>query len=391
MSASFKTRDGAFSAAAALMAHERSGSDFVPVELPAAIAWAKENNVPLGNSGQALAAINSHRTKFGLPRFRVLQSKHQVRAAPPLSPALSTPVVQPASRAKALAASEDELLQIVATHSGTVTGLVTSEIAKWLLSLNTGNRPMEKGNADRFRTILREGRWQNTGEPIIVSHEGILNDGQHRLAAIVDTGIAAEMDVRFGIPRGAFNATGTAKRRSNSNVLSIEGYPNASCQAAIARLLRHYDARQMAQYRAQVEPAEVLRIVEAEDLIGEVAAKIQRFRFGPARTGPFGFVLVVAARSNPIEKVFAFADVVGTGLGQGEVDPAYRLHVKMRDAAMRRERWQQIDVAILTTKAWNARLHGNHHTPLRIVEADRTSAGFPKIAGGSDVLPAPTA
>ncbi len=52
--------------------------------------------------------------------------------------------------------------------------------------------------------MLREGRWLNTGEPIIVSREGILNDGQHRLLAIKETNMSAELDIRFGVPRVAF-------------------------------------------------------------------------------------------------------------------------------------------------------------------------------------------
>ena len=71
---------------------------------------------------------------------------------------------------------EDDLLDLVSNFSGTINCLVTSQIASWLLDLNTGNRPVLKAHVDRFRTILQTKRWQNTGEPIIVSREGVLND-----------------------------------------------------------------------------------------------------------------------------------------------------------------------------------------------------------------------
>jgi hypothetical protein len=280
---------------------------------------------------------------------------------------------------KPIAANENELLDLVASHTGTVTGLVTPEIAGWLLDLNTGNRPLNQKGVERFRKILGAAAWVNTGEPVIVSSEGILNDGQHRLTAIRSSGGSAELDVRFGVGRSAFHATGTGRRRTAGNVLSIEGYSNVSCQAAMARLMHHYDRGQMAQFRAQVENAEILGIVDADESLGQIAAMIQRSKFKPTRAAPFGFVLVVAARTAPIERVFEFAELVSSGVVQDESDPARRLHVKLRDVAMNKESLTQIDAAVLTSKAWNAWSEGQGLPFLRVTPGDRTSEGFPKV------------
>ena len=80
-----------------------------------------------------------------------------------------------------------------------LTGLVTPEIAGWLQEMNTGNRPLNQEAVERFRGILRNGQWMNTGEAIVVASNGTLNDGQHRLIAIQSCGIPAAVDVRFGI------------------------------------------------------------------------------------------------------------------------------------------------------------------------------------------------
>jgi hypothetical protein len=81
--------------------------------------------------------------------------------------------------------------------------------------------------------------------------------------------------------------------------------------------------------------------------------------------------------------VFAFADTVASGLARDESDPARRLHVRLRDAAMRRERLRPIDFAVVTAKSWNAWLGGDGSQTLRILDTDRTNAGFPKIATGA--------
>jgi hypothetical protein len=380
---SIRTRDGAFSVVGAVLAQEAAGSKVALIDLPGVWEWAKSNGLKVPRSDKALGPVNSARAANGLPRFVLRPSLARSEIAKPRRPP------SPPAPLRPIASTEDELLELVANHSGTVTGLVTADFATWLLALNTGNRNVMPENVARFRRMLQEGRWQNTGEPIIVSQEGILNDGQHRLIAIKDTGIAAEADVRFGVARVAFKATGTGKRRSSAQVLGIEGYSNTTTQASIARLMMAYDANQMATFRQRsVEADEVLAMVDSDDRIPEVAAKIRRLRFAPVRAGGFGFVLAIACRNTPSDKVFEFADLVASGLVSDETNPARRLHVRLRDAAMRRERKDQLDLALITAKAWNAWVQGQSIQAFRLSEADRTSEGFPVIRGAE---PAPLA
>ncbi len=64
-----------------------------------------------------------------------------------------------------------------------------------------------------------------------------------------------------------------------------------------------------------------------------------------------------------------------------EGDATRRLHVRLRDAAMAKERLPQLDVAVLTVRAWNAWVAGRPLQQLRVGEADRTAKGFPKVVG----------
>ncbi|MBE7181667.1 MAG: hypothetical protein INR71_10760 [Terriglobus roseus] len=352
-------------------ARQISASKAEPIDHAAAVDWAKANGVRAAPSETFQARLNTRRAQLGLPRF-LIKTKPRLR--------LITEPAAPRVAIKALARTEDELLSLVTTHDGTITCKVTPEIAGWLLSLNTGNRPVMKSNLDRFRAILKTDRWQNTGEPIIVSREGVLNDGQHRLLAIRDTKITAELDVRFGVPRDAFYVTGFGKRRTTAHVLGVEGYSNTSCQASIARLLWAYDSGQMGTVRQSIlEPDETLKIVGENDHIGHVAARVQRLRFAPCRCGGFGFTLVLAARKLPMDRIFEFADLANTGLAGDLNSPTYRLHQKLGEMRAKRERIGQVDLAALTIKAWNAWITGGGLAPMRLTDADRTSAGFPQL------------
>ena len=371
MSSSARTKDASFRS----VAPSRSASKHEPIDRAAALEWAKANGVKPAPSDNFQQRLNSRRAELGLPRF-IIDTRPQLKVVTQQDkPKQAAPVVKP------LAMSESELVELVTDHSGTITCQVTPQIAGWLLNLNTGNRRVLKANVERFQAILHAKRWQNTGEPIIVSREGVLNDGQHRLLAIKATGSTVEVDIRLGVTREAFYVTGFGKRRSTADVLGVEGYSNTSCQASIARLIRAYDAGQMGSLKhTTLEPEEALRIIETDDNIAHVAARIQRFAsFPPCRCGGFGFPLVLAARKLPMERIFEFAALVVSGLAQDSGSPTYRLHQKLADMRVQRERISQVDLAALTIRAWNAWITGGTLQPMKTTDSDRTSAGFPRL------------
>jgi hypothetical protein len=379
MSASTRTRDGAPSVAALIMAEGKCCPHQVVVDFESAMKWAKENSVPFDGEAPSIDKINAFRKEKGLPGFKIDSLQRQSKSiVDQRMMGRSTPSHKRAA-SLLLVTSENELHDLIANHTGTLTRLITPQIAGWLLDLNTGNRSPYKQGVERFCQLLKSEQWQNTGEPIIIAREAILNDGQHRLMAIKQAGIAAELDVRFGVARAAFQATGTGKRRSAGDVLSIEGYSNTNCQAAIARLMYQYDSQKMGHLRDLVEASSILKIVETDERIGQIAARIQRHKMPLARSGAFGFALAIAARTAPIDHVFSFSDIAAGGLAQHETNPAWCLQKKFQDNASARERMFQEDVAALTVKAWNAWANDEAIQQLKLVPGDRTDAGFPRV------------
>ena len=59
--------------------------------------------------------------------------------------------------------------------------------------------------------------------------------------------------------------------------------------------------------------------------------------------------------------------------------PTNRLHHKPGNMQARREHMNQIDLAALTIRAWNAWIIGGTLLPMRMIDNDRTSAGFPRL------------
>ena len=72
---------------------------------------------------------------------------------------------------------------------------ITPYKALLLLESNTRNRKMRKERVDMYTRDMREGRWRTNGESIVVTESGVLVDGQHRLQAVVNSGITVQMVV----------------------------------------------------------------------------------------------------------------------------------------------------------------------------------------------------
>lgn len=73
---------------------------------------------------------------------------------------------------------------------------VTPEIARHYLSLNTANyRTIKPAVASRYAEDMKSGNWHENGEAIQFSKNGTLKNGQHRLLAIVNSGVSMEMNV----------------------------------------------------------------------------------------------------------------------------------------------------------------------------------------------------
>jgi hypothetical protein len=373
MSEELRTKDGSFSVAGAILATNEKDSGRATIDMDGALAWARENNLNLRKTKNPMGRINSHRITLELPPFDIIKDKQSTGRSPARKKKARIPLP--------IVSSEDDLLERVTNFDGTLHGLVTPQIAEWLLKLNTNNRRLSRAGVERFCKILQDETWKVTGETIVVSEEGVLHDGQHRLTAIKTTGIAILMDVRFGIDPEAIHATGTGQKRTAAHVLGIEGYSHTGLQAAIARLVVHYDRGQMGK-QPHVEHSEILRVVTEDDCICEIAEKIRRSSFPPARTGPFGCVLAIAARTAPLERVFEFSDHVIHGWAASAEDarPTHALHERLSDLAMKKgQRLNPIDLAVLTIKTWNAWSAGDPLPILRVTEADRSNAGFPRI------------
>jgi len=103
------------------------------------------------------------------------------------------------------------------------------------------NRHVKKRTVNRYAAIMRRGEWRMTGEAIKLDGNARVRDGQHRLAAIVESGMTITMLVIRGVDEDAFDVMDTGKARTPADVLSIHGYSSTVGKSACIRNLMLID------------------------------------------------------------------------------------------------------------------------------------------------------
>ena len=116
---------------------------------------------------------------------------------------------------------------------------LTPAIAAALLRLNTRNRKESKRGVEDFSAALREGRFRTLARGIAIASDAAINDGQHKLLAIVATGITARVMVGWGESPSDYNVhdQGGAGSRTASQLLRTLRVEDPVACAAAARLL----------------------------------------------------------------------------------------------------------------------------------------------------------
>lgn len=128
--------------------------------------------------------------------------------------------------------------------------VITPAVAKALLDNNTNNRNITQGHLAMLKSEILSGNWQYNGQPIIIGETGRLLDGQHRMTAVVETGIPIETNVMRGIEESAFVTIDTGKVRGGSDVLSIAGSKHGThIASAIRKIIEQFGGTKKCQGR----------------------------------------------------------------------------------------------------------------------------------------------
>lgn len=256
---------------------------------------------------------------------------------------------------------------------------ITPMMADVMLEYNTGNRTLSKARAAKYAKDMARDAWQRTGEPIIFSDAGILNDGQTRLRACIQAGSSFLTDVTFGIPRKAFEVTGIGAKRSLADVFSINGEAYSIKLAGALNWLNGYLNGFAGPKLAHVDGIALL------DLHPDIRKSIEPGRLMYQQTHlmepSLAIFLHYIFALIDLDKADAFLEFLTDGIGaNGKTDPRHVLRERLIANKGDKAKLPPLDIAALTIKSWNTFRKGQQMRSLRWMTnpAKGTPEAFPR-------------
>lgn len=99
--------------------------------------------------------------------------------------------------------------------------LITPEKAEIYLKQNTQNRKLRKTWVESLSQAMLKGQYSLTHQGIAFDVNGVLIDGQHRLSAIVKSGVAQYVLVVTGVPVDAYKNVDIGVKRTHSDTTKL--------------------------------------------------------------------------------------------------------------------------------------------------------------------------
>lgn len=233
-----------------------------------------------------------------------------------------------------------------------VIGTITPYIAGKLLEVNVDNRRLNQRLVDTIAADIRDNLWQVNGETIIISADGQVNDGQHRLWACLQAGLPFVTNITFGASRESRLTVDQGRARTVGDFLSMEGTPSGTNLAGAARLLLMFEQgvyHAMGNDSRFSKQAVLRAFYDNKDEIERALHAVDRMRQG-RRTAPVIIAYLLCARSHAMAADLFFARVGGDGSNLKPGDPALFLRDHLRDSA----RLKGMEKLELILRYWNA-------------------------------------
>lgn len=254
---------------------------------------------------------------------------------------------------------------------------ITVEIATEMMVKNNKNRPPHRSQIELLKEELRNNRYKLNGIPIIISDTGVLLDGQHRLLAVIETGIPIVSLVVYGVSEDAFDTIDNNIVRRAPDVFFIRGFTQPKLLASALGWLKR-----LTECKGH-QPVPRLSTQAYEDLLKqhpriqhslEVGVEVKAFM-----VSGLAAALHYLCRQKNATLADTFFHQLAKGTGLQEDSPAYMLRTALIANAQAKRKLEIRDIAAMAIKAWNAAANGQTLKVLRFTKKGKTPESFPEI------------
>lgn len=260
---------------------------------------------------------------------------------------------------------------------------ITPKKAQQWLTHNDKNRPLSMAWAEAIAEIIRRGEFELNGDAIRFNCDGTLIDGQHRLQAVVISGIPIKSLVVRGIESKAFNTIDQNKKRTVGDMLARDGERHYNMLASAVRFTYCYYADMMRSVistslkgATPFTPELAQKTLSAHPGLRKSADFISVHRKNLYFSGGFATAIhYIASKSSPQLADEYFAKLA-TGENICRTDAVYLVRQRLLKNAADQSKLRQHVLAAFIIKGWNATKANRKLGVLKWVDDE----AFPEIA-----------
>ncbi|MBI5724298.1 MAG: hypothetical protein HZA50_10100 [Planctomycetes bacterium] len=212
------------------------------------------------------------------------------------------------------------------------------EATRWL-ELNIRNRTLDNKYVNYLASEMKAGRWKSTHQGIAFDVNGVLQDGQHRLWAIVMSGCFVEMNVTFNLPEKCIEDIDGGKKRMVHERMTlsgrIKGGVNKDQLAALRAMIRGLGPNSRMTFNT-----EMVQFARHKQVVDFAIGNLTTNRVKGVGSSITRGVVARAWYSVDMEKLRRFCEVLRTGMA---VNPAEATIILLRDYLSGRKESNAID------------------------------------------------
>lgn len=252
--------------------------------------------------------------------------------------------------------------------------LITPELAAEYLEKNEKNRPLSEDRVRAYASDMRAGLWHFDPNPISFDITGRLINGQHRLTAIIRSGVAIEMNVTTNAPKKSIEVIDKGKARTAGDTLRLDGVLNSNNSAAIARRILAYNEMPglsldgSKPIRVQATPMQVIEFVRANlEMIEDLVRRASHiYGQGTMKLLKVPEIAVLLHILSPRDRAERFMLQVISGMGLNEATPEFALRKVIEKVRYDKMHYTETQLTQLVIIAFNKYLKGERCEVLRL-------------------------
>lgn len=256
--------------------------------------------------------------------------------------------------------------------------------ARWL-ERNESNRGVREGRVNGLAEAMRRGEFVITGDTIKFAPDGRLLDGQHRLWAVLESGVTVQMLVAYNIAPEAQTVMDSGAARTFADTLKWKGEKNYTIMAGALRILTgFYRTGKVVtgQYQVIATPGQMLAFLDdhpsVRDHVYTPHHETTKRMLTPSTAAALYYLFAQVDRSD----AESFFTLLATGSGLREGHPIFTLRRALEINANRRTaKVSSTFRCAWTIKAWNAWRRGERVFQIRWVPGGANPEVFPAIDG----------